>query len=89
MSEKLHKFVYQLTSVLIYIYALALIYSYDSSSAYTIGGLVLIRFIASQLFFLEMRKKDEEVIKEMEHLLDAKERQFFEELEKKYKDVEK
>lgn len=89
MSDKLHKFVFQITSVLIYFYAIALIYSYDSSSAYTIGGLVLIRFIASQLYFYEMKKKDEEVIKEMEHLLDAKERQFFEELEKKYKDIEK
>lgn len=69
-----HKLVYYITNILIYFYALNVIASYDKEAALLISVLIIMRFIANELYLYGLRKKDEEVIREMEFLLNMKER---------------
>jgi hypothetical protein len=84
MSEKIHKFVYQVTTFLIYAYAVGLAYSYDAYAGLTIGGLIAIRFLASELYYYEVNKKDQEMMMELEYVLQAKEEELMRQLEKKF-----
>lgn len=79
----IHKIVYFISTFAIILLLLGIIYSYDSQSAILLAGLFFIRFIAYELHVYEIKKKDDELINEIEMMLQAEEDLTYKQLKNK------